>query len=107
MNHFTVPFLSLALLVAAAMPALADGDSNRATPQVEITATRSALNDPQIVNAVSNLDTIYELSNGRRLAVTSYGESLSTEETCTHRAWTATPAPAPTPLTPRGPWGYP
>ena len=106
MNHFTVPALALALLVAAAMPTLADGDSNRGR-QVEITATRSAMNGSQVVNAVSNLDTMYELSNGRRLAVTSYGELLSTEETCTNRAWTATPAPAPTPLTPRGPWGYP
>ena len=85
MNHFTVPSLALAPLVAAAKPALADGDSNRRR-QVEITATRAAMNDPRIVNAVSNLDTMYELSNGRRLAVTSYGESLSTEETCTHRA---------------------
>ena len=34
------------------------------------------MNSPQVVNAVSNLDTVYELSNGRRLAVTSYGESL-------------------------------
>ena len=85
MNHFTVPSLALAPLVAAATPTLADGDSNRGR-QVEITATPSAMNDPQIVNAVSNLDTMCELCNGRRLTVTSYGESLSTEETFTHRA---------------------
>ena len=76
MNHFTNTTLVLALLAAAASPALADGGSSRATPQVEITATRSAMNGPQIVDAVSDLDSVYEMSNGRRLAVTSYGESL-------------------------------
>ena len=76
MNHCTTPTLALALWVAAATPALAQGDISRGTPQVEITATRSAMNGSQIVDAVSDLDTVYELSNGRRLAVTSYGESL-------------------------------
>lgn len=75
MNHFTTT-VSLALLVAAAGPALAVVDSNRGTPQVEISATRSAMNGSQVVMAVSELDTVYELSNGRRLVVTSYGESL-------------------------------
>lgn len=76
MNRFTTTTLVLALLSAAAAPALAEGDSSRGTPQVEITATRSAMNGPQIVDAVSDLDSVYEMSNGRRLAVTSYGESL-------------------------------
>jgi hypothetical protein len=75
MNHFTTT-LSLALLVAVATPALAEGDSSRTTPQVEITASRAALDGAQIVDAVRDLDTVYEMSNGRRLVVTSYGESL-------------------------------
>jgi hypothetical protein len=76
MNHFTIPTLALSLLVAAATPALAQDNSNRGTPQVEITATRSAMSGAQIVDAVNDLDTVYEMSNGRRLVVTSYGESL-------------------------------
>ena len=76
MNHFTNTTLVLALLAAAASPALADGGSSRATPQVEITASRAAMDGSFVVNAVSDLDSLYEMSNGRRLAVTSYGESL-------------------------------
>jgi hypothetical protein len=76
MNHIATTTIALALLVAAATPALAEGNGSRATPEVEITATRSAMNGPQIVDAVNDLDTVYEMSNGRRLAVTSYGESL-------------------------------
>lgn len=75
MNHFTTTF-ALALLVAAATPALAEGDSSHITPQVEITASRAALDGSFVVAAVSDLDTVYEMSNGRRMAVTSYGESL-------------------------------
>lgn len=75
MNHFTTP-LSLALLVALATPALAGGDSSHGTPQVEVTASRAALDGSFVVDAVRDLDSVYEMSNGRRIAVTSYGESL-------------------------------
>lgn len=76
MNHFTIPSLALALWVAAATPALAEGDSSHDTPQVQITASRAALDGSYVVDAVRDLDSVYEMSNGRRMAVTSYGESL-------------------------------
>lgn len=76
MNHFTVPTLALALLVAAAAPALAQGDSSRDTPQVEVTTSRAAVLAAQAVLAAHDIDSVYEMSSGRRMAVTAWGDTL-------------------------------
>jgi len=75
MNHFTTT-LSLALLVAVATPALAVADSSRITPQVEVTTSRAAVQAAQAVLAAHDIDNVYEMSSGRRMAVTAYGETL-------------------------------
>jgi len=75
MNHFTTT-LSLALLVAVATPALAVADSSRDASRVEITTSRTAVQAAQAVLAAHDIDSVYEMSSGRRMAVTAYGETL-------------------------------
>jgi len=75
MNHFSAT-LSLALLVAVATPALAVVGSSRDTPQVEITTSRAAVLAAQAVLAGHDIDNVYEMSSGRRMAVTAYRDTL-------------------------------
>ena len=76
MNHFTVPTLALALLVGVATPALAVVDSSRDTPQVELTTSRASVLAAQAVMAAHDIDNVYEMSSGRRMAVTAWGDTL-------------------------------
>ena len=76
MNHFTTTLASLALLVAVATPALAGVDSSRDTPQIEITTSRAAVVAAQAVLAAHDIDSVYEMSSGRRMAVTAWGDTL-------------------------------
>jgi hypothetical protein len=75
MNHFTTT-LCLALLVAVGTPALASVDSGRDTSQVEITTSRAAVLAAQALLAGHDIDSVYEMSSGRRMAVTAWGDTL-------------------------------
>jgi hypothetical protein len=75
MNHFTTT-LSLALLVAAVTPAMAATDNSPAVQQVEITTPRAAVLAAQAVLAGHDIDSVYEMSSGRRMAVTAWGDTL-------------------------------
>ncbi len=75
MNHFTT-ILSMALLVGVATPALAVSESSRDTSRVEIVTSRAAEQAAHAVLARHDTDTLYEMSSGRRMAVTAYGETL-------------------------------
>ena len=76
MNHLSTTVLSLALLVAVAAPARAGVDSSRDTPQVEVTTSRAAVLAAQAVLAGHDIDSVYEMSSGRRMAVTAWGDTL-------------------------------
>lgn len=76
MKTFSIA-LSVALLAAASSPALAVVDSSRGNAQrVEVSAPGATLQAAQVVLALRDLDTVYEMSSGRHLAISATGETL-------------------------------
>jgi hypothetical protein len=65
----------IAVLAAGTLPALAANDSTT-VQRVEITASRSAVAAAQAVLALRGEDSHYEMSNGRNLVVTAYGDHV-------------------------------
>jgi hypothetical protein len=63
----------VALLGACTLPALAENDTP-GVERIEITASRSAVAAAQAVLAQRGEDTHYEMSNGRNVVVTAWGD---------------------------------
>lgn len=74
MDHF-ICTTAIALLGACSLPALAASDAT-AVQRVEITAPRGATAAAEAVLALRGEDRFYEMSNGRNLVVTAYGDYL-------------------------------
>jgi len=73
--HNFIRSLSTVLLAATAVSAFASTGSS--TPQrVEISAPRNGVNAAQAARALRDFDTTYDMSNGRSLTVTAYGNLL-------------------------------
>lgn len=73
--HNVIRSLSTALLAATALSAFAS--TGGSTPQrVEINAPRIGVSAAQAVLALRDFDTTYDLSNGRTMVVTAYGNLL-------------------------------
>lgn len=65
----------VALLSAAAASSFASTDL-AAAQRVEITAPRAAFSAAQSVLALRDFDKTYEMSSGRRMVVTSFGDAV-------------------------------
>lgn len=77
--HQTIIVLSLALWAFASTSARAAVNASPGTQTVAISAAREDLQAAQAALAVlaqGSLDTVYEMSTGRRLAVSGWGEVL-------------------------------
>lgn len=73
--HNVIRTLSTGLLAAIVLSAFASAGDG--TPQrVEINAPRSGVSAAQAVLALRDFDTTYDLSNGRSMVVTAYGNLL-------------------------------